>query len=139
MASIAAAVIEASGLTKRYRRDRAPALDGIDLAIPAGSFVALVGPNGAGKTTLIRCCMGFERPSTGSVRVMGTDPQTDRTAALMRVGYVGQASGLYRELSVADHLALAAALRRGFDGTGARRRLDDLGIPGDARDRKSVV
>lgn len=129
----AAAVIEVTGLTKRYRRGRAPALDGIDLTIPAGSFVALVGPNGAGKTTLIRCCMGFERPSTGNVRVLGTDPQTDRTATLLKVGYVGQAPGLYRDLSVADHLAFAAVLRRGFDAAGARRRLDDLGIPGDTR------
>ncbi len=127
---MAAAVIEANGLSKRYRRDRPPALNGIDLTIPAGSFVALVGPNGAGKTTLIRCCLGFERPSAGTVLVMGSDPQVDRTAALLKVGYVGQEPGLYRDLSVADHLALAAALRPGFDRTGARERLDDLGIPG---------
>lgn len=133
MASMATAVIEARGLTKRYRRDRPPALDGIDLAIPPGSFVALVGPNGAGKSTLIRCCMGFERPTTGNVTVMGIDPQADRTAALLNVGYVGQAPGLYRDLSVADHLALAAALRRGFDAVGAGRRLGDLGIAGTAR------
>jgi ABC-2 type transport system ATP-binding protein len=122
-------VIEAHALTKRYRRGRRPALDGIDLAIPAGSFVAFVGPNGAGKSTLIRCCLGFERPTSGRVEVMGIDPQRDRTAALLKVGYVGQAPGLYRDLSVADHFALAASLRRGFDVAIAARRIDELGIP----------
>jgi ABC-2 type transport system ATP-binding protein len=133
MPSAAGPAIEARMLTKRYRRDRPPALDGIDLAVPAGSFAALVGPNGAGKSTLIRCCMGFERPTSGSVRVMGIDSQRDRSSALLRIGYVGQHPGLYRELSVIDHLALAASLRRGFDVAGSRQRLDDLGIDPTAR------
>lgn len=126
-------VIETLALTKRYRRGRSPALDRIDLTIPASSFVAFVGPNGAGKSTLIRCCLGFETPTEGSVEVMGIDPQRDRTAALLKVGYVGQAPGLYRDLSVTDHFALAASLRPGFDLVGAGRRMDALGIAGSSR------
>jgi ABC-2 type transport system ATP-binding protein len=121
--------LEARGLVKRYRRDRGPALDGIDVSIPSGSVTALVGPNGAGKSTLIRCFLGFERPTRGFVTVDGIDPRRDRQAALARIGYVGQETGLYRDLSADDHLALAAALRRGFDRSGAARRLDALGIP----------
>jgi ABC-2 type transport system ATP-binding protein len=120
--------IEIDGLTKRYRRGGRPALDRIHLAIPAGSIAAFVGPNGAGKTTLIRCLLGFERPTAGGARVMGIDPARDRTAALLQTGYVGQSPGLYRDLSSNDHIALAAALRRGFDEAGARGRLDALGI-----------
>jgi len=122
------AALQAEHLTKRYRAGRAPALDSIDLSIAAGSVVAFVGPNGAGKSTLIRTFLGFERPTTGRALVTGIDPQRDRVAALARVGYVGQTPGLYRELTAADHVALAASLRRGFDSDGALKRLDELGI-----------
>jgi ABC-2 type transport system ATP-binding protein len=123
----------AERLVKRYRRDRRPALDGIDLTIPAGAVVALVGPNGAGKSTLIRCFVGFERPTGGRVTVMGADPAKDAPAALAHVGYVGQKPGLYPDLTGDDHIALAAILRTGFDQVGAARRLDDLGVPRSSR------
>lgn len=92
-------IIEVEGVTKRYRRSSGPVLSDVSLTIPEGSFVALVGPNGAGKSTLLRCLIGFEHVSTGSIRVMGIDPQRDRAAALARVGYVSQSAGLYRDLS----------------------------------------
>jgi ABC-2 type transport system ATP-binding protein len=128
-----AVALQATDLAKRYRRNRAPALDGVDLSIPRGSVTALVGPNGAGKSTLIRCFLGLERPTRGSVTVHGIDPGHDRSAALARIGYVGQEMGLYRELSADDHFAMAAALRRSFDRDGATRRMDDLGVPRGAR------
>ncbi len=115
-------------LTKRYRSDRAPALDGVDLTIHAGSSVALVGPNGAGKSTLIRTFLGFDRPTSGRALVVGIDPRRDRVAALRRIGYVGQDPGLYRDLTVVDHVALAEALRSDFDGPAALERFDALGI-----------
>lgn len=124
--------LEARGLGKRYRRRRGWALDGIDLSFREGSITALIGPNGAGKSTLVRTFMGFEAPTRGQALVMGMDPWSNRAAALRHVGYVGQEAALYRDLSVEDHLAMAGALRHGFDGKDARRRLDDLGIPPDA-------
>jgi ABC-2 type transport system ATP-binding protein len=120
--------LEASGLTKRYRRGRPLALDDVTLTVPPGSFVALVGPNGAGKSTLIRTFMGFERPTAGTARVTGVDVRRDPRGALSAIGYVGQTPGLYRELNARDHLALAAALRPSFDRDGAERRLEALGI-----------
>jgi len=107
--------LEASGLTKRYRRGRPLALDDVTLTVPPGSFVALVGPNGAGKSTLIRTFMGFERPTAGTARVTGVDVHRDPRGALSAIGYVGQTPGLYRELNARDYLALAAALRPSFD------------------------
>ncbi|MDQ6793776.1 MAG: ABC transporter ATP-binding protein [Chloroflexota bacterium] len=124
--------LEARGLGKRYRRRRW-ALRDLDLAVPEGSITALVGPNGAGKSTLIKAWIGFERPTTGQLLVQGIDPRRDRGAAIARIGYVPQAASLYRELSVSDHLVLAASLRRGFDSTVARRRLEELAIPLDSR------
>jgi ABC-2 type transport system ATP-binding protein len=120
--------LEATGVSKRYRRG-AEALRDVDVSIPRGSIAALVGPNGAGKSTLIRCWVGFETPTTGAVRVLGVDPATDRAGVVERLGYVAQSTGLYRGLSVADHLDLAGTLRKGFDAAEARLRLEQLGIP----------
>jgi ABC-2 type transport system ATP-binding protein len=120
--------IEAHALGKRYRRGRW-ALRDVDVAVPRGSITALVGPNGAGKSTLIKAGVGFERPTAGRVVVDGIDPWRDRAAAIARVGYVPQSPSLYRELTVADHVALASSLRPGFDPSHARRRLDQLAIP----------
>ncbi|HEX6867859.1 MAG TPA: ABC transporter ATP-binding protein [Candidatus Limnocylindrales bacterium] len=128
-----AITIRTEGLTKRYRSDRSPALDRVDLAVGSGASVALVGPNGAGKSTLIRTFLGFERPTAGRALVADIDPQRDRPAALRRIGYVGQDPGLYRDLSVADHVAYAGALRADFDGALALERFDRLGIDRDER------
>lgn len=120
-------ILQAVGLAKRYGRTKF-ALAGIDLEIRRGSITALVGPNGAGKSTLMKSWLGFERPTSGSVAVNGIDPWSNRSAALQYIGYVPQTSALYRELTVADHIALAADLRAGYDEELAQRRLDDLGI-----------
>ena len=121
-------VLEARELTKRYQRG-VLALAGIDLALPAGGITALVGPNAAGKSTLIKTWVGFEKPTRGSVRVMGADPWRDRSKALARVGYIPQSPALYDGLSVDDHLDLAVQLRPGFDRAYAEQRLGQLDIP----------
>ena|SRR5690349_11337854 len=116
----AGAVLEARGYGKRYRR-RTWALRGVDLVVPAGSITALVGPNGSGKSTLIRSWIGFETATEGSLRTAGVDPERDRAAAVRAVGYVPQSPSLYRDLSVAEHIVLAATLRDGFDEAQAAR------------------
>lgn len=121
--------LRAHGLTKRYRRSRPAALDRIDLDITTGGITALVGPNGAGKSTLIRCFLGFERPTNGFVTVDGIDPARDRAKALSRIGYVGQETGLYRQLTAGEHVELAGTLRPGFDRAGATKRLVGRDIP----------
>jgi ABC-2 type transport system ATP-binding protein len=123
-------VLEAHDLAKRYGR-RTWALTGIDLAIPQGGITALVGPNAAGKSTLIKTWVGFERPTRGGVTLAGIDPWKDRSGVLGLVGYIPQSPALYDGLSVDDHLDLAVLLRPDFDRPYARRRLDELGIPGN--------
>jgi len=122
--------LAADDLPKRYGR-RTWALTGINLEIPQGGITALVGPNAAGKSTLIKTWVGFERPTRGGVSVAGTDPWKDRSVALGELGYVPQSPALYDALNVDDHLDLAVMLRPDFDRAYARRRLDELGIPGD--------
>lgn len=125
--------LEATGASKRYGRGGSWALREVGLGVAQGTITALVGPNGAGKSTLIRSWLGFERLTAGEVRVDGIDPATDRAGAVGRIGYVSQTASLYRGLTVADHLALAATLRAGFDVAGARARLETLDIPLDQR------
>ena len=125
--------LEAHGVGKRYRRGRPWALRDVDLAIHEGTITALVGPNGAGKSTLIKGYIGFERPTAGRLLVGGIDPWRDRGGAVRRIGYVPQAASLYRELTVAEHLDLAARFRPGFDRASAELRLGQLDIPLRAR------
>jgi ABC-2 type transport system ATP-binding protein len=121
------AILETHDIGKRYGRRRW-ALRHVDLAVPEGSITALVGPNGSGKSTLLKAWVGFERPTEGRLIVDGIDPWRDRGGAIRRIGYVPQAPSLYRELTVDEHVAMAASLRPGFDKALARRRLDDLEI-----------
>jgi ABC-2 type transport system ATP-binding protein len=125
-------VLETTGLGKRYGRRRW-ALRDLDLAVEEGSITALVGPNGSGKSTLLKAWVGFERPTTGRLRIHGVDPVSDRGGAIALAGYVPQAPSLYRELTVDDHLAFAVFHRPGFDRSLARTYLDDLSIPLDSR------
>jgi ABC-2 type transport system ATP-binding protein len=125
--------LRAEDLTKRYRSDRLPALDRVDLSVGVGASVALVGPNGAGKSTLIRTFLGFERPTAGRALVGDIDPQRDRPAALRQIGYVGQDPGLYQDLTVSDHVAYAVGLRSDFDEALAFERFDRLGIGREQR------
>jgi ABC-2 type transport system ATP-binding protein len=127
-----AAVLETTGLGKRFGLRRW-ALKDLDLAVEEGSITALVGPNGSGKSTLLKAWVGFERPTTGRLRIRGIDPVRHRSAAIALTGYVPQAPSLYRELTVADHIAFAAFHRTGFDRSLARGYLDDLAIPLDSR------
>lgn len=120
--------LEAVGLTKRYLGG-VLALDAVSLDVHGGVITALVGPNAAGKSTLIKAWVGFERPTSGLVRVCGVDPWRQRDEALRHLAYVPQQPALYRSLTVAHHLDMAARIRRGFDLAGAKVHLSDLGIP----------
>ena len=67
--------IEAEGLVKTY--GDVQALDGLSLAVPAGTIFALLGPNGAGKSTTVRILTTLSRPDAGAARVAGHDVLAD--------------------------------------------------------------
>jgi ABC-2 type transport system ATP-binding protein len=83
------------------------AVDGVSLAVPAGTVFGLLGPNGAGKTTTIRMIMDIIAPDSGEVRFFGR-PRVDED--LRRVGYLPEERGLYRKMTVVDHLVFLAEL-----------------------------
>lgn len=99
------------------------AIDGISFAVPRGSFVAYVGPNGAGKSTTIKILSGILHPTSGTVRVAGFSPQTERRTVAKRIGVVfGQRTQLWWDLPVRDSLEILAAMY-GVSSTEYRRAL----------------
>ena len=86
-------------------------LRGIDLTIEAGETISVVGPSGAGKTTLLMALSGLERPTSGRVRVAGTDLQTLNENGLARfrrqhVGIVFQSFHLVPTMTALENVAL---------------------------------
>ena len=75
MASAAETVIEARGVVKAYTRggQTVRVLDGLDLTVPRGEWLALMGPSGSGKTTLLNVLGGLDHPDSGSVIANGED------------------------------------------------------------------
>ena len=108
----AAPILEVRGLDVYYGRSHA--LQGVDLTLDTGVF-SVVGRNGMGKTTLCKAIMGLVRASGGSVRIRGQDITALSPARIARLGlgYVPQGRRLWRSLSVAEHLRLAAGIRTG--------------------------
>ena len=88
------AAIEIHGVKKTYAQRRGnpirPALDGIDLTIPAGSVFGLLGPNGAGKSTLINILAGLVNKSAGSVQIWGFDQDSNPRQARASIGVMPQ-------------------------------------------------
>ncbi len=92
--------IETRGLTKRYGDH--VAVDGIDLDVVVGEIFALLGPNGAGKTTALEMLEGFRRRDSGSVSVLGVDPEHSTLEWRSRIGLVLQESKMPAELTVTE-------------------------------------
>lgn len=90
-------VIEAQGLTKRYKRTIA--VDNIDLQIPAGRIVGLIGPNGAGKTSALKAILGLTTYE-GNLSVLGKSPSKDRAALMEEVCFIADVAVLPRWIRV---------------------------------------
>lgn len=111
-----APTLETAQLTKTFRRSgKHPvhAVRSIDVTIDAGEIVAFLGPNGAGKTTTIDMALGLTRPTSGTIRVLGTDPGT--AARSGKVSAVLQTGGLLQDLTVAETVRTIAALHHRSD------------------------
>ncbi|MFH8668546.1 ATP-binding cassette domain-containing protein [Streptomyces anulatus] len=102
--------IAANGLRKSYG-DKA-VLDGIDLAVPAGTVFALLGPNGAGKTTVVKILSTLISPGAGSggIRVGGHDLADDPQAIRAAIGVTGQFSAVDGLITGEENMLLMADL-----------------------------
>src|SRR3954449_6376088 len=98
--------IETRGLSRTFGDFRA--VDGLDLAVPAGSFYGFLGPNGAGKSTTIKCLTGLLRPTAGSMRILGIDPGVDAVSVKRRIGVVPEDLALFDRLTADETLSFVA-------------------------------
>lgn len=101
-------VISVADLTKTYPGRKA--VNGISFEVRKGETFALLGPNGAGKTTTIEILEGYRHADSGTVKVLGLDPQSDRMELKQRTGLVLQTTALEPELTVAETIAAFARL-----------------------------
>ena len=101
-------MIEIRGLRKRF--GGTTVLDGIDLDIATGSFVALLGSSGSGKTTLLRILAGLESVDSGTVAIDG-HASTHLTPGERRIGFVFQSYALFAHMTVFENIAFGLRVR----------------------------
>ncbi|WP_122817898.1 ABC transporter ATP-binding protein [Nocardioides pantholopis] len=129
-------VIETRGLRKEFRnrRGRHVAVQGLDLAVPAGGVHGFLGPNGSGKTTTIRMLLGLARATSGSMRLLG-EPVPDLLPAVSdRVGAVVESPKFSPNLTGRQNLLL---LSRSIGVPDARveAAVETVGLSGREEDR----
>lgn len=112
-----ASAVSVQNVRKVYRRDsiEIPVLDGLNLDVPTGDFVALMGPSGSGKTTLLNLIAGIDRVTSGHVIVGGTDltPLSEGELAKWRsrnVGFIFQFYNLIPVLNAVENVELPLLL-----------------------------
>ncbi|MCG5215179.1 ATP-binding cassette domain-containing protein [Streptosporangium soli] len=134
------AQIQLRALTKQFPGQAEPAVDSVDLDIPAGELVAFVGPSGCGKTTTMKMINRLVEPTSGEIRIGGEDVLALPPDELRRhIGYVIQQIGLFPHLTIGENVGLVPKLL-GWDRPKAEARTEDLLAlvnlePGEYRDR----
>ena len=135
-------VIETQDLWRVYpskmNADGIPALRGVHLAVEGGTFVALKGRSGSGKTTLLNCLAGLDRPTSGSVTVLGHDlmQMSDLELTTWRreqIGLVFQSFGLLPTLSAYENIELLLRIKGDEYDARHKRALECLEIVGLSR------
>jgi putative ABC transport system ATP-binding protein len=109
---IVAPMVEAVGLTKSFQGGRIRALNGLDLRIEPGEFVAVRGPSGCGKTTMMNLIAGIDRPDGGRLHVMGRDvtrlsPEESDQLRSEIIGMVFQLHNLLPNLTASENIQAA--------------------------------
>jgi ABC-2 type transport system ATP-binding protein len=100
--------ILAEGLVKRF--GDVVALDGVDLAVPAGTILGLLGPNGAGKTTAVRILTTILQPDAGRATILGLDVVEQADEVRSRIGLAGQYAAVDENLTGRENLRLVGKL-----------------------------
>ena len=99
--------VDVRAVTRQFPGVRA--LDAVDLSVEEGEIFGLLGPNGSGKTTLFNCLQGLDRPTSGTVSVLGLDPEVDLEALALRMGVQLQSASAIPRLTVREVLRLFAS------------------------------
>ncbi len=141
------AILQTTNLKKYYGdgETQVRALDGVDLAVEPGEFVAIVGTSGSGKSTLLHMLGGLDRPTSGSVTVDGKDLFSLKDEALTifrrrKIGFVFQSYNLVPVLSVWENIILPIQLDGNrVDEDYVRAVIDTLGLESKLRNLPSQL
>jgi ABC-2 type transport system ATP-binding protein len=122
-------VIEVNHLTKLYGELRA--VDDFSFTVAPGEIVGLIGPNGAGKTSTLRCIVGIQSPSSGTITIDGNDTVRDPVAAKRQLAFMADEPHLFEYLTVAEHLRLTGRIYkvRDFEAR-SKALLEELQLTG---------
>ena len=101
-------MIHVSHLTKRY--GQLTAVDDFSFDVQPGEIVGLIGPNGAGKTSTLRCIVGIQRPTGGTITIGGHDIVSDPVDAKRGLAFMADEPYLFEYLTVNEHLQLTARI-----------------------------
>jgi ABC-2 type transport system ATP-binding protein len=115
--------VHAQALVKIF--DDNPAVNGVDLDIPAGGIYGVLGPNGAGKTTTIRMLATLLKPDRGSARIFGYDVVKDSRMVRRLIGVTGQYASVDEKLSATENLIIFSRLL-GLSSREAKRKASEL-------------
>jgi sulfate transport system ATP-binding protein len=99
------------GLTKRFSRKGAPAVESVSFSVPVGTITTLLGPSGSGKSTVLRLIAGLEYPDAGRVLIGGVDGTT-LPAQRRGVGFVFQSYALFPHMTVRENVGFGLMVRR---------------------------
>jgi ABC-2 type transport system ATP-binding protein len=138
--------VEISHLRKAY--GPLTAVDDVSFSVGQGEIFGILGPNGAGKTTTVECALGLRPPDSGTIRVMGIDPQTDRARIREITGVQLQSGAFPAKLRVGEIIDMYQSFYRrpadagelaGALGLSAKRRSYYRSLSGGQQQRLSVL
>jgi ABC-2 type transport system ATP-binding protein len=115
--------IETQDLTKRY--GKVTVVDHLNFHVKENEVFGLLGPNGAGKTTTILMLLGLTSPASGSVRVLGFDPNREPLKIKRLAGYLPESVGFYEDLTARENLEFIADLNN-ISRAESKRRVDQV-------------
>ncbi len=123
--------IEASGLSKTYKKNNVKANINLHLQVQQGEIFGLLGPNGAGKTTFVKQVVGLLKPSSGNLKVMGENVIKDPDAVRSSLNYMSQNIFAVWHLKIREVIEYSGRLR-GLSAGEAKKQtqnlLEELGI-----------
>ena len=122
-------MITLSHVTKVYGELKA--VDDFSFTVGSGEIVGLIGPNGAGKTSTLRCIVGIQSPSAGTIKIDGHDIVRDPVEAKRHLAFMADEPHLFDYLTVAEHLRLTGRIYqvRDFESR-SKLLLDELQLTG---------